>query len=341
MKAILLALFVGLLMVGCEESSTPSTPSDPVDSPKAIDLDDKETRDKIIAEAIDGNKLKKGGRGQERKLLYAPNEQTPYTGWVKSMHDDEQIEFLGQFKDGKQDGLMLTWHKNGQKWREANFKDGKRDGLATEWDENGQKKAEGNFKDDKQDGRWIYYNGDGTEVGYKTFKDGEVLGMKEKQTQNRPGNYDSLKTASDRTPFPPLPESVTKKIPHGIVVYFDQNESITVEHSTGFTRKWIIETAGARLFILVEETPEVPSQYHYSRASEFYLKINDNHDQERLEEKLDPERYQIIGKNSKSGEWILQIKDISPPGIRSSLKELALFKPVVEGVRLSPWNPRN
>ena len=49
MKAILFSLFVTLLMVGCEESSTPS---DPVDSPKAIDWDDKETREKIVAEAI-------------------------------------------------------------------------------------------------------------------------------------------------------------------------------------------------------------------------------------------------------------------------------------------------
>ncbi len=172
-----------------------------------------------------------------------------------------------------------------------------------------------------------------------------ALDVKEKQTQNRPGNYDSLKTASDQRTFPPLPEPVTKKIPHGIVVHFDQNESITVEPSADSTRKWIIETAGAfrseRLFILVEESPDTPSQYHYFRAAEFYLKTNDNYDQDRLEEKLDPERHQIIGKNSKSGEWILQIKNFSPSGIRSSLKELSLFKPIVEGVRLSPWNPRN
>ena len=172
-----------------------------------------------------------------------------------------------------------------------------------------------------------------------------ALDVKEKQAQNRPGNYDSMKTAAEQGTFPPLPETVTKKIPHGIVVYFDQNESITVEHSSGSTRKWIIEMAGSfrseRLFILVEETTEIPAEYHFSRASEFYLKTKDNYDQDRLEEKLDPERYQIIGKNSKSGEWILQIKDFSPTCIRSSLKELALFKPIVEGVRLSPWNPRN
>jgi antitoxin component YwqK of YwqJK toxin-antitoxin module len=196
MNKILSVLFVALLMVGCEESSTPSDPSDPVDSPKAIDLDDKETRDKIIAEAIDGNKLKKGGRGQERKLLYAPNEQTPYTGWVKSMHDNGKLLGLGQLKDGKQDGWMLTWRKNGQKWREANFKDGKRDGLATEWDENGQKKREETYKDDKlvtavawkpngekcpvtnvKDGNgiWVMYNKNGTEQYRLNYKDGEEL----------------------------------------------------------------------------------------------------------------------------------------------------------------------
>ena len=172
-----------------------------------------------------------------------------------------------------------------------------------------------------------------------------ALDVKEKQVQDRPGNYDSLQTASARTPFPPLPESVTEKIPHGIVVYFDQNESITGKHSSAFTKKWVIETAGAfrseRLFVLVEESPEDASGHNYFRAAEFYLKTKGNVDQGTLEEKLDPERYEIIGRNSKSDEWILQIKDFSPPGIRSSLVELALFKPIVERVRLSPWKPRN
>jgi hypothetical protein len=172
-----------------------------------------------------------------------------------------------------------------------------------------------------------------------------ALDVKDKQAQGRPGNYDSMQTASAQTPFPPLPDTVTEKIPHGIVVFFDQNETITGNHAAGFSRKWVIETRGLfpseRLFVLVEENPENPDQHHYFRAAEFYLKTNDNFDQDRLEEKLDQERYRIIGKNSKSGEWILQIKDFSPSGIRGSLQELALLTPLVEGVRLSPWKPRN
>ena len=54
MKVLSLALLVGLLMVGCEESAPPSEPNAysqvPVlpDSPEALDLDDNETLDRIL-----------------------------------------------------------------------------------------------------------------------------------------------------------------------------------------------------------------------------------------------------------------------------------------------------
>ena len=171
MKVTLFALFISLLLVGCEESSTPV---DPVDSPKAIDWDDPETREKIIAEAIDYDKIQKRDKEGER-LVYAPNKQTPYTGWSKLMYENGRIRMLAQFKDGKQDGLTTAWYENGKKWNEANFKDGKLDGLVTIWYENGQKQSEGNCKDGKQDGLHIFYKEDGSEVGRVTFKDGEKV----------------------------------------------------------------------------------------------------------------------------------------------------------------------
>ena len=48
----------------------------------SIDLDDKETLDGIIAEAIDYKKLQRRGK-EGKELLYAPNQQTPYTGWTE------------------------------------------------------------------------------------------------------------------------------------------------------------------------------------------------------------------------------------------------------------------
>jgi antitoxin component YwqK of YwqJK toxin-antitoxin module len=158
MKKLLAAMFVALLMVGCG-------------SP---DLDDKETLDGIIAEAIDKSTLQMRGKEGE-ELYYAPNEQTPYTGWVKEMHDNGQIEGLAQFKDGKPNGLVTGWYENGQKKEEINFKDGKPNGLGTRWYEDGQKKSEENFKDEKADGLHIFYKEDGSEVGRVTFKDGEKV----------------------------------------------------------------------------------------------------------------------------------------------------------------------
>ena len=137
MKAILFSLFVGLLLVGCGESSTPSTPSDPVDSPKAIDLNDPITLGKIIAEATDAKSLqKRGEKGKE--LYYSPNEQTLYTGWGKEMHDNGRIKSLIQVKEGKMSGLINAWYENGQKKAEGTFKDGKLDGLILGWYENGR-----------------------------------------------------------------------------------------------------------------------------------------------------------------------------------------------------------
>jgi antitoxin component YwqK of YwqJK toxin-antitoxin module len=147
MKWFVSFVLVALLMAGCGELDEPPPPH----SPNTY-LDDKETRNRIIAEAIDGDTLqKRGEKGKE--LKYAPNEQTPYTGWAKymSLFDNGQVWYIVQYKDGKMDGLMNRWHENGQKSAEVNFKDGKMDGL------------------------WIRYGEDGTEGYSGLYKDGEEV----------------------------------------------------------------------------------------------------------------------------------------------------------------------
>ena len=61
------------------------------------------------------------------------------------------------FKNGKQNGLLTNWYKNGEKKEEGTFKDGERDGLRTYWYENGEKKEE-IYTDGKQDGIQKNYN---------------------------------------------------------------------------------------------------------------------------------------------------------------------------------------
>jgi len=221
MKATLFATFVALLMVGCggdgklgsdssesnqssaatpRESNASSVEIPPAKSPEVaeVDLDDNETRNRIIAGAIDWEKLEwKSKEGED--LFYAPNQQTSYTGLAKWMYDNGQIRRLSQYKDGKRDGRWTLWYMNGQKKSERTFKEGKLDGLFTTWYSNGQKRRESTFKDGKfmtvvvwkpngercpvtnvveGNGVLVSYNDDGTEFGRGTYKDGEMIAAK-------------------------------------------------------------------------------------------------------------------------------------------------------------------
>ncbi len=220
MRKLLVAAFVALLMVGCggdtkkpagdslESNQTsaatpPESNASSVETPPAktaevggIDLDDNETRNRIAAEAIDGKKLQR--RGKEGKIAYAPNQQTPYTGWIKTMRDNGQVMWLGQVKDGKKDGLQTVWYSNGQKMSELTWNDGKLiaavtwkpngekcpvtnvvngNGLRTWYYENGQKHREGNFKDGKPEGLSTSWHENGLKQMEVTFKGGKMNGL--------------------------------------------------------------------------------------------------------------------------------------------------------------------
>ena len=171
MKAKLLALFVALLMVGCGESSTSSDPADPVDpldSLKATDFDDPETVDKILAEAtlILEYREKNG-----ETLSYGVDEQTPYSGWEKTMHSNGEVKALLQYKDGKPDGLSFYWHRNGQKEKELNFKDGKLM-SAVAWKDNGDECFETKVEEGNGFVGWTRARSGKFSV---TYKDGEPV----------------------------------------------------------------------------------------------------------------------------------------------------------------------
>ena len=112
-------------------------------------LDNTKTLDEIIADAIDGDNLQERGEEGE-ELFYAPNEQTPYTGWVKEMWGNGQVKNLKQLKDGKNHGLFTAWYDNGQKMEEVSYKNGKLDGLGISWSRDGQKEKEANYRDGEE-----------------------------------------------------------------------------------------------------------------------------------------------------------------------------------------------
>ena len=181
-KNSLLALYISLLLIGCAEPSVLSESeisdkSEDSDSAEAIDLDDKETLERILAEAADLDSLRTFSITGSL-FYYSPNEGKPnsgtlYSGWGKELYGNGKVCRLGQFtdgkangiwaewyyegpleshsiiKEGKKNGLHTTWFENGQKRSQANYRDGKKDGLSTDWFKNGQKKSEENFAKDK------------------------------------------------------------------------------------------------------------------------------------------------------------------------------------------------
>jgi len=136
------------------EPPVAESPSEaPSETPKSLSDADVE---RLLKEAVEEESL------QYRDGLFYQNNE-PYSGWAKGMYDSGQPKGLGQFKDGKQDGLEMRWHENGQKSYEATYKDGELDGLRTRWHENGQKKSETTFKDGKELSA-KYWNRKGEEV---------------------------------------------------------------------------------------------------------------------------------------------------------------------------------
>ena len=182
MKVILLSLFVGLMMVGCGESSNPS------ESAEMNHTAPKKDATETAVDIVDGRKLEK-----RNGVAYLPNEETPFTGRAVGFFENGQKRYEENYKNGKKHGFATKWYENGQKMSEENYKDGKEDGLSSFWYKNGQKNAEGNYKDGKlmsaevwkpngekcpvtnvKDGNGVVveYKEDGTERFRLTFKDG-------------------------------------------------------------------------------------------------------------------------------------------------------------------------
>ena len=151
MKATLIATFTSLLLVGCGSPN----------------LDEPETLNKIIADAIDADELQKRG-AEDKELYYAPNVKTPYTGWVKSTYTNGKAKGLVHVKEGKKDGFFVLWYENGRKEGEGNWKDDKLISVRV-WRPNGEKCLETIV--DNGNGVWVVYKEDNIEKERRAYKD--------------------------------------------------------------------------------------------------------------------------------------------------------------------------
>ena len=92
----------------------------------------------------------------------------PFTGEISGLQS-------GSFKNGKREGICVSYHKNGNIGIKEIYKDGKRDGFYKMYYQNGQLKMKGNLKFGWQDGLWEYFNEDGSLLRTETLKEGKKI----------------------------------------------------------------------------------------------------------------------------------------------------------------------
>ena len=168
-----------------------------------------------------------------------------------------------------------------------------------------------------------------------------AINDKNKRSLLRAGSYESNVTAVDNSPFPKIPAKIRKAIPRGLVLFYENNQSISETGKKSETDCWIIESSGAirseRLFILAEVKKN--GEANFFRASELYLKAESGINEATLTEQLPGEDFRILGKNENTSEFILQIKEFSPDKLRQYTQDLPNQFLSINSVRLYPWSP--
>jgi hypothetical protein len=101
---------------------------------------------------------------QREGIYYQKFNNVPFTGKLTGREQ-------GSFKNGKEEGAWVGYHKNGQLWYEGNYKNGKSEGTWTEYHTNGQLWSKGNYKNGRLDGVWVVYSRDGQLYSKDTYKD--------------------------------------------------------------------------------------------------------------------------------------------------------------------------
>ena len=82
--------------------------------------------DKIVSKATESIYLEK-----RNGLVFANNQQIPYTGWEKDfMKDGKWLRRLISYKDGLRNGLVITWHSDGKIKRYETYREGKNGGKS-------------------------------------------------------------------------------------------------------------------------------------------------------------------------------------------------------------------
>ena len=126
----------------------------------------------------------------ERDGLYYPKfSDVPFTGkvtgdtqgylkdgrregvWVTYYYSGA-LMFKGNYQNGKREGFYVDYYSTGEIREKGNYENGEREGSWVGYFKNGQLSYKGNHKNGKKEGIWFTYNDDGALRSKDNFKDG-------------------------------------------------------------------------------------------------------------------------------------------------------------------------
>jgi len=136
-------------------------------------------------------------------IKYEINSQIPFTGVLTEYHENGQLSYKSNHKDGEKHGLSERYYENGQLSYKINYKggekhgfyeiyyensqlwmkftnnDGEPDGLFRRYHENGQLEYKGNHKDGEEHGLFRRYHENGQEENYSPvcYQNGNQVDM--------------------------------------------------------------------------------------------------------------------------------------------------------------------
>ena len=111
----------------------------------------------------------------DTEIVKHSETNNPITGIVTGKFPDEKF-FSGTFKDGKPDGILTIYYKNGQIASQTEYKNGLKHGFAKGYNESGRLKGEEHYQNGKHFGKMTYYE-DGKLRGELSFKDDKRDGV--------------------------------------------------------------------------------------------------------------------------------------------------------------------
>ncbi|WP_181882443.1 toxin-antitoxin system YwqK family antitoxin [Helicobacter didelphidarum] len=101
----------------------------------------------------------------------------PKNGVVKEYHENGNLAYEVEFKNGKVQGVEKTYHTNGKLRFHVSYKNGKKNGVEKVYGENGKLSMETPYKNNKRDGIEKSYYVDGDIMQETSYKYGKKNGV--------------------------------------------------------------------------------------------------------------------------------------------------------------------